>query len=78
MHKSSFVIGVVTAGGALRGSGAFLRELEATGSRATEAAGQRRRSFLLFFRDAEMQLNLGQNIWAVLALFMLFPTHISD
>lgn len=25
-----------------------------------------------------MQLNLGQNIWAVLALFMLFPTHLSD
>lgn len=35
----------------------------------------------LFFRVSEMQLNLEQNIWAVLALlglFMLFPTHISD
>lgn len=25
-----------------------------------------------------MQLNLGQNIWAVLALFIFFPTYISD
>lgn len=62
----------------LRGSGALLWELEVTGSRGIEAAGQRRRSFPLFFSASEMQLNLGQNLWAVLALFMLFPTHLSD
>lgn len=32
----------------------------------------------LSFGVSEMWLNLGQNIWAVLALFIPFPTHISD
>lgn len=48
-----------------------------TRSRGTGGAGQGRSS-PLFFRASEVQLNLGQNIWAVLALFMFFPTHISD